>query len=310
MKKTVLFAVMISVVMMCLCGCSVGFVNGSAVSYDNADKYTAGDREITDKIDTLDIDWVSGKVTVSAGGSTVKVKETTDADLDDNLKVHTWADGSTLHVRFCKSGERYSKSAEKTLEITVPSETVFEDIKVNTSSADIVCEGVAAKTAEMDSSSGELTYNGNAGSFDADSSSGNISFSGIASDIDADSSSGQVTIDQKGDAQSIEVSTSSGEIEVDCEYTDTLKASSSSGDKDITLRKMPKEVSVSSSSGKLDITLPEDAGFTAEIDTSSGDVSYDLPMSKTGDDTYTCGSGENKLSISASSGDVKINKLG
>ena len=55
--------------MMCLCSCSVGFVDGTVVEYDNADKYTAGDREITDRIDSLDIDWVSGSVNVNASAT-------------------------------------------------------------------------------------------------------------------------------------------------------------------------------------------------------------------------------------------------
>lgn len=309
MKRIIDIAAVVIIAMVCLCGCSAGFVNGSAVKYDNADKYTAGDREITDKIDSLDIDWVSGSVKVTAGGSNVSVKETTKGELEDKYKVHTWAEGRTLHVRFCKSGERYDGSEPKTLEITVPADILYEDIRADASSADIEFEGVNSKKTVMDASSGNMTYKGDAESFTADTSSGKISFTGKAADIHTDSSSGGVFIRQDGEADSISVDTSSGDIEIDSDYTASLKADSSSGDKVITLRKMPKKVHLDSSSGGVKLYLPEDADFTANIDTSSGEVDYEFAMSKTGDETYTCGSGENKLEINTSSGNVKLLKI-
>ena len=47
---------------LCLTGCSGGIFTFFVYNYDNADKYTAGDREITDKITTINIDYVSGDV--------------------------------------------------------------------------------------------------------------------------------------------------------------------------------------------------------------------------------------------------------
>lgn len=309
MKKTVLFAVIFSVIAACLCGCSVGFVNSVGPSYDNADKYTPGDREFTEKIDALDIEWVSGKLTLTADeGSTVRVKETTNADLEDKLKVHTYAEGSTLHVRFCKSGENYTLKAEKTLEITLPADILYESVKIDTSSADTTVSGVNAKSAALGASSGDITYNGGADSFNADASSGNVSFTGASGNINVNTSSGKIFIDQQGEGESISLDSSSGDMQVEAEYTAKLSASTSSGNKTIKLAKMPSETKLNSSSGAVTLYLPENAEFTANINTSSGEVSYDLALTKQGENTYTCGSGENKLSIDTSSGDVKILK--
>ena len=307
MKKKIVFGALISAAMMCLCGCSAGFINGSTVKYSNADKYTAGDREITDKIDKLDIDWPTGKITVSASDSKdVSIKETSKNELDDKYKVHSWAEGSTLHIRFCKSGERCDE--DKTLEISVPKDTDFRDISVDCSSADATVEGLSSVKVSMDASSGNMTYNGSADSFSADTSSGNISFSGEASEISAECSSGEVSIEQTGKADSISAETSSGDIKISAEHTDKLSVDSSSGDKVIRLAEMPSDTSIEASSGDIELYLPENADFTAEIDTASGDIDYELPMSKKGDDTYICGSGTNELSIDTSSGDVKILK--
>ena len=305
MKKSIIFAALVSAAMMCLCSCSIGFINGSAVKYSNSDKYTAGDREISDKIDELDIEWPSGKVTVSASDNeTVSIKETSKNELEDKYKVHSWADGSTLHIRFCKSGERCDEN--KTLEISVPEDTEFKAINVDSSSADVTIEGLSSKEVSMDASSGNMTYNGSTDSFTADTSSGNISFSGEASDISAECSSGEVFIDQKGKSESIYAETSSGDIELSAEYTDELQAESSSGDKVIRLAEMPSDTSIEASSGNIKLYLPEDAGFTAEIDTASGDIDYEFPMKKTGDETYVCGNGDSKLSIETSSGDIEL----
>ena len=309
MKKGLVFAALISTVMVCLCGCSVGFIGGSKVRYDNADKYTAGDREITEKIDKLDIDWVSGKVTVTADDvSTVTVKETTKGDLEDKIKVHTWAEGSTLHVRFCKSGERYSEKEMKTLEITVPEDVLYKSVKVDSASADVVCEGLNSKKAVMDASSGDMVYNGDAESFTADTSSGNIGFSGKAKNISTDSSSGDVFIEQKGEGESISSDTSSGDVEITAENAGSVSVDSSSGEQTIRLEAAPNELSLDSSSGDIKVYLPEDADFTANIDTASGDVDYELPMSKKGDETYVCGNGDGEYRIDTASGDVKIYK--
>ena len=308
MKRVVIFAAIISAVMMCFCGCSIGFVSGSTVRYDNADKYTAGDREIIDKIDKLDIDWIGGYVKVTTGGSTVQIKETTKGDLADKYKVHTWAEGSTLHVRYCKSGERYNEDNEKTLEITVPEDVLYKSINIDSSSADVTCEGLSSKKAVMDASSGNMTYIGNADSFTADTSSGNISFTGEAKTISTDSSSGDVFIEQTGESDSISTDSSSGDMNITAEYTKSLSTDTSSGKQVIKLEKQAESISLDSSSGDVKLYLPENADFTAEISTSSGDVSYELALKKTGDETYVCGNGENEVSIDTSSGDVKILK--
>ena len=309
MKKTVVLSLVICAFLMCLSGCSAGFIGGTSVSYDNADKYAPGDREFSEAIDELDIDWVSGRVTVTAADvSGVSVRETTKAKLDDELKVHTWAEGSILHVRFCKSGERYNRDEDKTVEITVPGDTVYKNVKIDVSSADVSCTGLDAEKADLDASSGNMEYSGNADSFTADSSSGNISFSGEAKSIKADASSGDVVIEQKGSSDSIAVDTSSGNIKIDAGHTGSLELDSSSGSKEVRLAEMPASTVIDSSSGTVTMYLPGDADFEADISAGSADVSFELPMTKNGDETYICGSGENKLRIDTSSGNVKILK--
>ena len=304
-------AALLSAALLCLSGCSVSFVNlGGGVHYQHTESYTAGDREITEPITALDIEWPSGSVRVSAvSGSTVTIKETTDADLDDDLKVHSWTDGGVLRVRFCKSGVSYRKSAKKTLEITVPEDTVFEKISADSASADLVCDQLRTKQAVMDPASGNLSYTGTADSFRASTASGNISFSGEADEINTDAASGEISVVQHGKSGSISADTASGNITVEAEQTDRLKAHSASGEQSLRLQEMPQQTSLDSASGNVTMYLPEDADFTADISTASGSVNYELPLTKSDGSTYTCGSGANKLSIGTASGDVRLLKL-
>ncbi len=311
MKKiNVITAAVFAAAAMGLCSCSVGFMNTASIgTYDNADKYTAGDLETTEKIEAVDIEWASGKVDITTGGSgSVTVKETAKTELSDKEKVHTWVNGGVLYVKFCKSGEKVDGDSDKRVEITLPEGVVLDKLTAEASSADVKVNGVSAKTASFEASSGELEYYGNAGSIDFETSSGNISFKGEADSISAEASSGEVTIEQSGEGSSLSVETSSGDISVSANITGKFSTESSSGEHIIKLGSTPSSTRIESSSGDVKLTLPESAEFNATIDTSSGDVSYELPMQKTGDNSYTCGSSNNELGIETSSGDVKILK--
>ena len=54
MIKRILYTVVFVAAFICLSGCS--FIVGSNYLYQNGDKYTAGDRQIKDKIENISID--------------------------------------------------------------------------------------------------------------------------------------------------------------------------------------------------------------------------------------------------------------
>ena len=129
---------------LCLTGCSFGVFNTFTYTYDNSEKYTAGDREIDDKITAIDIDYVSGDVTLNGSDTDkVTVKETSNKDLDDAHKVHTWVDGSTLYVRYCESAKSINfNNINKKLELSIPGAQELDNLNVKISSGDLKCSGV------------------------------------------------------------------------------------------------------------------------------------------------------------------------
>lgn len=308
-----------------LSGCVSFHINNT---YDNADKYSSGNQTFTSEVTEIDLNWSSGKVYVSTHDeNTVTVTEENTDKLEDSKKVHTWLDGTVLHIQFCKSGEiSVISKAEKVLEVKLPKNIKLSSFKYNGSSADTSFENFRSDFFKADSSSGELDVRGcSAKEIELESSSGKIfvDHKSDAETLNAEASSGDIEL-ILGNVKSLNVSTSSGEISIDAktvkdmdldsssgdknvsvESADTVKSDASSGKTKMTFGQMPANTKIKASSGDVTLYVPKDSSFKADIDTSSGDFESDIPTSKEGS-IYVAGSGSNKLSVDTSSGDVKI----
>ena len=62
--KGIVCVAALAVAVGCLNGCSFSIGMKSSYKYSDSDKYAVGDVEITDKIDKLDIDYLSGDVKI------------------------------------------------------------------------------------------------------------------------------------------------------------------------------------------------------------------------------------------------------
>ncbi len=288
MKKTVLSFILILSAVLTFSLTSCVMVSDS---YSDADKYSAGACELEgSKVKSLSINWSTGKVSVSRHDlDTVTVTETCKNDLEEDQQVHTWLDGDTLRIQYCKSGQSFFfKMADKNLEVKIPMDMELEKLSINGSSSDPLIEDITADCISVNVSSGDIKTTGCS-----------------ADTYDISSSSGTISIDHKGSASSINASSSSGEIEINAEHADFVKASTSSGDITLDLSDMPAETVAASSSGDIRLNVPENAEFTARVSTSSGDFDSSLALAKDGG-RYISGSGSNSVDISTSSGDIRI----
>ena len=287
-KSVMLMIVFAAALTICLSGCSVKM----NYKYDDSDKYVAGDREISGAIEAVDIDYLSGDIDLTVGDSSVAViTETANKEIDEKLMVHSWLDGKTLRVRYCAAAKGLSiNRLQKKLRIELPKDTKLSELNIDCSSGDIAADCSAADI-DIEASSGEISLiqHGKSDAIELEASSG---------DVDA--------AVESADKMSIE--TSSGEIKLDAKKLGSLSSEASSGDTSYSFAAAPEEASIETSSGEVTIYLPEKSDITATIDTSSGDISYELPFSKEGS-SYVCGSGENKLAVETSSGDIAIKKL-
>ena len=266
--RTILVVALAAAMLICLSGCTLKL----NYNYDNADKYIPGDREITERIENIDIDYMAGNVTVKGDKTTsVTVKETSKTEIEDKLKVHTWVDGSTLHLKYCAAGNGLSiKDLEKSVEITVPADMKLTDLSI-------------------------------------DDSAGDVSVDCSADNYDIDASAGSITIIQHGESNKIEVDDSAGDVDVTAETVKKLDIDISAGSLKLSADKAPETSEIDASAGNIEIYLPEKTDMTLEADISAGDFNSEIPFAKKGD-AYIFGNGKSKMDIDASAGDINIKK--
>ena len=269
-------------------GLDIGF--GSAFVYDHAKQYIAGDAVIDGKVQALEIDWISGSVSVTASpDDTVTITEITDKSLNDDMRVHWWLDGSTLRIKFCASGLKlYSNYGKKALTVSVPETLLLSELDIDSASADVRVNAAGAKTIRVDTASGDVTFDN---SCDMQS-------------IRIDTASGKQSI-TAGHVETAKLNSASGSIRITADTIENLNVNTASGDIRCNLQEAPDECRIDTASGKVEVGLPEDAGFTLKVSTASGRLNSDFAMKKT-DKTYTCGDGEGRIKIDTASGNINL----
>ena len=309
----------------CLGGC----YHGTNYYYMNSEKYTAGDREITEKIDTIFIDYTSGGVQViraasdikgdetakgdetlsadeaSKNNGTIKITETAAKELSESQKVHTWVDGSTLYVKYCASENGIDmRNLNKKLKIEIPEDYAFEMVNVSVSSANASLENLESKNIQVTASSGNINVSGIANAVELSASSGNIVFGqqGEMDKVKLTTLSGCVTTTIER-TENLEIRTSSGDIQVDAGNITTFDLNSSSGACEVRFLEAAQKAKVDTSSGNVRVYLPENPDLKANVRTSSGKFYYDISFTKEGD-AYINGDGNHYIEVSTSSGDV------
>lgn len=130
--------------------------NNASFSYASADSYQIGDASVpASKVKKLEIDWISGSITVDAlsSGDTVSFKESAKGKIEENERLRWYLEGSTLHIKWCKSGLK-AANRQKDLKVTLPSSLSLESITINGVSASIALKGLEAKKLDLNTVSG------------------------------------------------------------------------------------------------------------------------------------------------------------
>ncbi len=294
-----------------LIGMLVGCSGMSVYKYKDGDKYTPGDRDITEKIDTINLDYRSGDVTIKASSDNkITIRETSSVEINDEKKVHSWVNGSTLYVRYCESSARLGiDRLHKSLTITVPEGTDLEDLKINTASCNVICDGFSSQNASIGCASGNIDSSIEVKDYNINLTSGKIDIrqKGESNSVEINSTSGTVNADL-GIAETLKIHSTSGKVNVSAEQAKDFTLEVTSGNSDITLLKAPVDSSIHVVSGDVVLHLPEDSDISTSASITSGDFDYDLPFKKQ-DGVYVAGTGENKMNIHLTSGDVSIKAL-
>ena len=228
------------------------FGGGSVFGYANADKYTAGDTEISGGIRKLEVNWTNGKVTVAYHAeNTVTLKETANGSLNGDEKLHWWLDGDTLHVQYAKSNIRIGWNRQKELTVTLPEGLRLEEADIALTSGDLYAPELKADTVNLGSTSGNITVETDAKSAKVGATSGDIAvkLTGDADFVKAGTTSGTIRL-EAGKAGKIEAGSTSGGIRVQAEEAGEVKIGCTSGTVQASLRKTDK-LHISTTSGSI-----------------------------------------------------------
>ncbi|MBE7077720.1 MAG: DUF4097 domain-containing protein [Clostridiales bacterium] len=245
------------------------------LTYENAEKYTAGGTTLTAAVTDVEIEWLAGSVEFAYGeGEGVTFKETSATDLDKRTMLYYWLENTTLHIKFAQSRIGWWNGAypDKDLVVTLPKDLVLTEVEVDTASADIDLNNLSARRIEADSSSGAIM--------------------GVLSDatkeLNVESLSGSVDITANG-LQKFEIETTSTDVKL-------------SAGMDLS------EGSFDSISGNFTLTLPETfEGFSVEFESVSGNFNSDFTTEKRGN-RYVYGTGATELEVENTSGNVNVKK--
>ncbi|MBQ1821380.1 MAG: DUF4097 family beta strand repeat protein [Clostridia bacterium] len=282
MKRIV--AVLLAGCMFLFAGCTCSGI----IRYADADKYTPGGFTYeAEKITAVDVDWSAGGITLKNGSGTLSVSESGGDSLKEEDRLYWWIDGTTLRIRFCKSGHLSTvKASDKHLTLELPD---FVDLDVDIASGKIEAEGML-----------------NLGELNVDTASGGMELQNLfAKQASIDSASGGLHITNASVTGAFEVDSASGALTVEQISADSVKIDSASGGIVLGIGTV-NSVKIDSASGGITIRLQSaERGAQVRIESVSGSVNVKLPNEKDGN-TYRIGSGECKIEIDSVSGGVTV----
>lgn len=262
MKKQITLALLgLMTLSLTSCGTYVGV-------YANANQYLAGNQTYEQDITALDIDWISGSVTLVEDETItgVKIEEVTDLTNEKEL-VHSYIDNGKLMIKFFASGHRCSKIFGFTKDLTVTYKPGLEKINIDLTSGSLKASSVTANEFELDMTSGNAKID-------------NVT----ANKIDTDLTSGEIEM-KKVTAQELDADLTSGTFTVGFNSINTA--------------------SFGLTSGIINMTLPEDGG-TVKVNKTSGTVNTNRECS-VNNNTYKFGTGSADIKVSMTSGKLTIN---
>lgn len=225
--------------------------------------------EITDGIDSIDLEWVSGAVEVCAAeGSAVVLIERSDDGIYDNEALTWRVADRELEIRW-NSGKIIGSALQggKELTLCLPA-AVWDELSLDTVSADLtVRDGFTCRALSLDTTSAKITAAGlTADELDITSVSGAVEVSGAFREIDAETVSGDVTLG---------------------------------------LTAAPVQAELDTVSGDQTLVVPADCGFTLTFESVSGELDSALALT-TQNGTYRFGDGAARIAVESVSGGLAL----
>lgn len=221
------------------------------------------------EISEIEINWISGSIRIGSGSTNDQIIVSESTVSDEDYKMVCRREGDKLIIDFCKKKNNFGINIplSKDLVIELPANWNCDSIDLETASADIFVTDLTVRELDVESASGKCEIvSCEIGEFDLDTASGDIYFEGSVTNLEVDAAS------------------------ANCKFI---------------IANFPKALRFDMASGDVELILPDDQGFTCNVDTLSGSIhNHYAEHHQKG--SYTHGDGSCRIQINAVSGDVTI----
>ncbi len=255
--------------------------------------------------------------------------------MDGQTQIHVREDGTFWgggrrnrggrRIEISNRGDGLEASAD--LEVSVPAgkrvlvalaagmiqaSNVDGDLYLDTSSGEIRTTGTSG-VLNLDTGSGNVTVNGADGEINIDTGSGNVDVRSVRGpDLNVDTGSGNVTIDGV-ETPEIGIDTGSGDVTILGARTGRVSVDTGSGNVRVVTVVGSASFSVDTGSGDVTISVPDGYEGTVYLETGSGNMRTDVPMTLIRKDEDEIqgrigGGGSARIDIETGSGDISLQR--
>lgn len=254
------------------------------------------------------------------GNSTTRTRVNDDGTFGDDARNRS---GRTVTIT---SGDRGGIEARADITLRVPKgqkvavhlvvgeatvTNVDGDLLVDVAAANVTTTGTRGRLT-LDTGSGDVSVTDAEGVLSFDTGSGDVSMSRIrARTLTVDAGSGELTGNDIG-AERISLDLGSGGARLSGVRAEEMSLDSGSGDVDLALVGDVRTLDVDSGSGSVTLRVPPSLGAIVEVETGSGGLESDVPMTVTrrsrSELMGRIGDGNGRIKIESGSGRVTFRK--
>lgn len=194
----------------------------------------------------------------------------------------------------------------------IEARNVRGDLYLDTGSGEITTGGTTGELT-LDTGSGNVRVDGAEGELSIDTGSGGVDVRSVRGpEISIDTGSGSVRIDG-AEAPAISIDTGSGDVELHGARTGRVEIDTGSGEVSVETTAGSASITVDTGSGDVTLLLPGDYAGSVRLETSSGRLRTDLPitLTRSGDDEIEGRIGEGgtaRIEVETGSGDISIGR--
>lgn len=262
---------------------NLSFGVGNSFRYANASKYSiASDTVELDslEIDEIELNWMGGSISfIENAEDKLAFYEEYDASVvtDEDYLMRYLVSGKKLTIQFCKPMWNIKKKIRegKNVFVKLPSK-IYSKVEVSSISGDVTLslkEEKQISALKVDTVSGDINVkNVYLQDLKIDTVSGEVKTSNlnVDSQIDINTVSGDITLD-KTTTNQLSIDGVSSNFIMNGSFTN-MDINTVSGDITLSLDKAPSRIDCDSVSGDVYLTIPENDGFRAELDSVSGNL--------------------------------------